>query len=153
MLREGLVQGTRWGLFIFVLVMGSSMVIQALLPWEPGPQPFAEMVMSARSVSQVFATALIGVLLAPLGEELLFRGFLYPALRGKFGTSWAIVLSAAIFGALHLDLLRFLPLAVGGVGLAWLYERSRTLYAPITAHAVWNAAMLSLLYIAGTGAT
>lgn len=56
--------------------------------------------------------------------------------------------SGAIFALLHLDLWRFLPLALGGIGLAYLYDRTGNILASIIAHATWNTIMILLLYFA-----
>jgi membrane protease YdiL (CAAX protease family) len=83
------------------------------------------------------------VVLAPLGEELLFRGVL---LRGLVRRSpfWpAAVISGIVFGACHADVWiylfwpRLLALAVVGVGLAWL-NRERGYWCGVTAHATIN---------------
>jgi hypothetical protein len=79
---------------------------------------------------------------APLAEEVLFRGYLFTALRNWRGLWPAAVISGIVFGAIHagstpLGLL--VPLAVFGVGLALLYAWTRSLYPPIALHAVNNA--------------
>ena len=78
------------------------------------------------------------VLLAPVFEELLFRGFLYRALRDLLTPGGAMVASALVFALIHLQPGNLLPLAALGFVLAWLYERSGTLWAPILVHATWN---------------
>ena len=91
----------------------------------------------------VTATVLALVLLAPLGEELLFRGLLLRALARRMRFRWAAVLSGVLFGCSHLDTWfnfmwpRLLALMLVGVGLAWLY-RWRGYAASVTAHATVN---------------
>ncbi|GAW91576.1 CPBP family intramembrane glutamic endopeptidase [Calderihabitans maritimus] len=142
--------GTGGGFFLFLLVLGMGIILEQLLPVEPKPQPFARLVMEARNWQQLIIPFLIGSVIAPFAEELYFRGFLYPALRVKWGIRWAVFLSALIFGSLHLDPVRLIPLAVGGAGLAWIYEISGSLVAPIIAHALWNTIMLVVLYLSTT---
>jgi membrane protease YdiL (CAAX protease family) len=78
-------------------------------------------------------------------EELLFRGALYPPLRGSCGPRLAVFLVALIFAVIHFDAMRFLPLLVGGVGLTWLLEKSRSLWPGIVAHGVWNLVMVAVI--------
>jgi len=78
------------------------------------------------------------VLLAPVFEELLFRGFLYRSLRDLLTPGGAMVASAFVFGLVHLQPGNLLPLSALGFVLAWLYERSGTLWAPVLVHAAWN---------------
>lgn len=80
---------------------------------------------------------LIGVLV-PVWEELFFRGFLYKWFRNYWGVWPSIVLSALLFGVFHIIPLQILLAAIMGVALAWIYERSNTLWAPILMHAVNN---------------
>lgn len=78
-------------------------------------------------------------ILAPVSEELLFRGFIYNSLRTKFTASISILLTAAVFGCMHGDLLRMLPLMLGGIWLNILYVKTDSLYVPMVAHSVWES--------------
>lgn len=75
------------------------------------------------------------VILAPVLEEVVFRGYLLQRLWRKLGLAKAVLLSSALFGALHPDTL---GAAVFGAGMCYLYLRSRSLYVPILAHALYN---------------
>ena len=78
------------------------------------------------------------VIVAPLGEEIFFRGFLYKALRRRFRVWAAAFVSAVVFGLVHYYWLLIPALFVVGLGLALLYERQRSLLAPVVAHATFN---------------
>ncbi len=78
------------------------------------------------------------VIVAPVVEEILFRGIFYTGLRGRLGVGWAVFLSAFVFGFLHFELLGFVPLMAIGAILAMLYESQGSLVAPIVAHAMNN---------------
>jgi uncharacterized protein len=82
---------------------------------------------------------LSGVIIAPIAEEVVFRGYLYKAFRDRFKPSYAIVLSAALFSVIHLELLAAAPLFIIGVVLAYVYEKTGNLMAPITLHVLNNA--------------
>jgi hypothetical protein len=100
---------------------------------------------------------LTAVLLVPLGEELLFRGFLQPALQSWFGAWMGLLVGAAIFGTAHAaaGLGSVLPMFILGVLLGIVYNQSRSLLAPLTLHVAHNGfTMLSVivyrhLYVAG----
>jgi CAAX protease family protein len=81
---------------------------------------------------------LVAVVLAPVFEEILFRGFLFRGLANSFGWVWGALISAAIFGAAHLQLDVFLPLAALGFALAWAYHRTGSLWTNVTMHALFN---------------
>lgn len=80
-------------------------------------------------------------LVAPLAEELFYRGMLFGMLRRR-GFWVAAIVSSVLFGAAHLTLTLFLPLTLTGFGLAVIYERAKTLWAPTLAHAVFNGVAL-----------
>jgi len=97
------------------------------------PRAFAILVFSA-------------VVVAPLTEELLFRGFLYATLRRYMGPLGAICLSAAAFALMHGFAFGFPMLFVLGFLLAYLYERMGSLAASIVAHAAHNLYQLIVIY-------
>ncbi|MBI1728230.1 MAG: CPBP family intramembrane metalloprotease [Candidatus Rokubacteria bacterium] len=79
------------------------------------------------------------VLWAPLGEEVAFRGVLYPALRSRFGVAPAAALSAAVFAVAHgYGVLGFAVVFWSGILWALAYERTGSLWPCIVAHAAGN---------------
>ena len=87
------------------------------------------------------------ILLAPVAEEILFRGILYPAVK-QFGfPRLALWGTALLFAAVHMNAVTFLPLAVLAVVLTALYERTDNLLAPIIAHALFNALNFFTLFL------
>jgi membrane protease YdiL (CAAX protease family)/uncharacterized RDD family membrane protein YckC len=98
------------------------------------------------------AAVLAGVLIvgvAPFSEEVFFRGFMYGGLRRRMPVLAAAGISGLIFGLLHYtgpDSLAVVPqLAVLGILLAWLYERTGSLWLPIMLHVVNNAIAFAVL--------
>lgn len=77
-------------------------------------------------------------LLAPIFEEVFFRGFLFQQFRRFYSLSNAILLSAAVFAAVHLSIESFLPLFGLGVLLATVYHTTRSLWAAVITHGLWN---------------
>lgn len=137
--------GIGGGILLFIVVILVGGLLQHFLP-EPAPQPFAELVTTARSFRELFLPLFLGAVLAPLTEEFYFRGFFYPVLKARYGLLAGQLGSSLLFALLHFDLLRFLPLTLGGWGLAYLYERSGSIIAPVVAHGTWNTIMILLLY-------
>jgi len=137
--------GLGGGVIIFFMVILLGGLLQRFLP-EPAPQPFAELVRRAQGFRDLILPLFLGSFLAPITEEVYFRGFFYPVLKARYGTLVGQVGSSLLFALLHFDLFRFLPLAVGGLGLAYLYERSGSLITPVVAHGTWNAIMILLLF-------
>jgi membrane protease YdiL (CAAX protease family) len=78
------------------------------------------------------------VIAAPLGEELFFRGFAFPALRKSWGLVAGILVSAALFSLLHGDPVGFIGLMEIGVMLAALRWWSGSIWPAVIGHAVNN---------------
>ena len=85
----------------------------------------------------VMGVVAIGI--APVGEELLFRGILYPAIRQAGFPGVALWGTSLLFAAIHVNLGIFVPLLLLALVLAQLYERTGNLLAPIAAHVLFNA--------------
>ena len=77
-----------------------------------------------------------------VGEELLFRGYIFRALRNWRGFAPAAIITGLIFGAVHIGSSPIgyaLPLAAFGFGLCLLYQWTGSLYPCIALHALNNA--------------
>jgi membrane protease YdiL (CAAX protease family) len=84
----------------------------------------------------------VGALVAPVAEEICFRGILYAYFR-RWGVMAALVASTTIFVLLHFNRIPITQL-VGGIVFALAYETSRNLMSPITIHALGNLALFTL---------
>jgi membrane protease YdiL (CAAX protease family) len=103
----------------------------------------------ATKLAWAIAAAVLIVAAAPLSEEIFFRGFMYAGLRRRLPIWAAALISGAVFGLLHYtdpDSIGVVPqLAVLGVLLAWLYERTGSLWPPILLHVVNNGIALAIV--------
>ena len=79
------------------------------------------------------------IALAPVAEELLFRGILYPTLKQNGHPRLAWVVTSVVFALIHHNLMALLPLTFLAVILTLLYEFTGNLIAPITTHSLFNA--------------
>jgi len=102
------------------------------------PQQAIQMLQTHVSVgSQVFL-GVLAIVVAPVTEEILFRGILYPFVKQRGYPKAALIGSSILFGALHLNLMTFVPLTFLGLILAWLYDATDNLAALIFAHGLFN---------------
>lgn len=85
------------------------------------------------------------VVLAPICEEIFFRGYMYPIMRNKMASGTAMLLNGVIFAAAHLEIAGFLPRMLLGYGLAYMYEKNRSLTSPIIGHALYNGLLLLIV--------
>jgi membrane protease YdiL (CAAX protease family) len=94
--------------------------------------------------------SLIGVVLvAPVVEELLFRGVILRGLLQRYQPRRAIIISAVIFGAAHLNLYQFIGASMMGLLLGWLYLRFDSTLPCILLHGFFNAAAMATADMAG----
>jgi membrane protease YdiL (CAAX protease family) len=82
--------------------------------------------------------ALAGVIAAPIGEEIFFRGFLYNALKRRLNIPAAIVISGFLFAVMHIGPLAIVIIFPMGMALAYVYERTRSLWVTILMHIMNN---------------
>lgn len=131
------------------LLVGVAAIVAAGSAIDPGVQRELDRVEDIGTAPwQLALTGIAVIVLAPLGEELIYRALLLRALARRMRFGLAAVVSGAVFGASHLDAYTLWPRMIGlvlvGVGLAWLYRR-RGYWASVTAHAVVNVvAFISL---------
>ncbi|MDQ6631171.1 MAG: CPBP family intramembrane metalloprotease [Verrucomicrobiota bacterium] len=92
-----------------------------------------------------FFLGFVGILLAPVTEEILFRGLLYPTIKQAGFPRLALWGTAFFFAAIHINLVSFVPLVFFALVLTSLYERTNNLLAPILAHSVFNTANFIML--------
>ena len=81
-------------------------------------------------------------LVTPISEELLFRGFVLQGLLKSMGPGPAVVASALVFAALHLEPGAIIPIFFTGIALGWLFVRTGSLWVCIAAHAGQNSLAL-----------
>jgi len=84
---------------------------------------------------------------APLAEEVVFRGYIYAAVKRFTNIPFAVIFSGLLFGAVHGNLLALLPLTILGIVLALAYEYTGSLWAPIAIHFCFNAATVAVQFI------
>jgi membrane protease YdiL (CAAX protease family) len=87
------------------------------------------------------------VVIAPVAEEFLFRGVLYPFIRQLGYPRLAVFGVSFLFALIHLNAVIFAPLFVLALALTWLYENTGSLLAPIAAHSLFNAVNYAALFL------
>ncbi len=132
-----------------VLISGSRWLME-LVHLTPQTQTTVEALRDTSDWTRQVAIGVTTVLLAPVFEEVLFRGLLYPAVKQTGLPRTAFWGTALLFAASHLNLLTFLPLVFFAVVLTMLYERTDNLLAPIVAHAAFN--LTNFLWVVCGGA-
>lgn len=109
------------------------------------PDDAAEKLGADSGTLGMLAFAILVAVIAPIAEEIFYRGMVFRALANGVGIWLAAIISGVLFGAVHIDsleserLLQVIPLGLLGIFFAILYAWSGTLFAPIALHATNNA--------------
>lgn len=130
---------TSWGATALLMVVGYFDFLAQLL----GESPLQKAVLVLReseNIPLVVLMSLVACVGAPVSEEVLFRGYVFPVIKGFIGKWGAIILSAALFSIFHYNLASLPTLFLMGGLLAYIYDRTKTIWVPIMAHMVFNSA-------------
>lgn len=135
---EGIVGG--------VVLVAAAYLVESLLAAAGRPvveQPWVTKLLSGPGAS-FWVLWFLAVLLAPVAEELFFRGYLFQTLDIRVSRPLAFAVSTAYFAGVHGNPSGLFIYLVLGVGLAYLHLRTRSLVAPIVAHSIVNAFALGV---------
>lgn len=108
-----------------------------------------EMLLEAGPVPLKVLLVLAAVVGAPLMEEVVFRGFLYPVMKRHSERFFAAVFTAAVFALAHQNLGSVLPLFALGLLFAAAFELSGSLVLPMVLHGLFNGSQIALVFLAG----
>jgi membrane protease YdiL (CAAX protease family) len=135
-------------LALLPVVLGLQIISAELLTlagWPPGDQLAVTLLTGTKSWWMRVYLGVFAVVLAPVAEEFIFRGMLYPFVKRLGYPRLACIGVSLAFALVHDDAATFVPLFVLALALTWLYELTDNLFAPIAVHALFNAANLLLL--------
>ena len=136
--RGAIVAGLGYGVLAWFASSVVLVLVTVLLDALGAPPPVGP-AEQAIALLEPWLVVIAIVLFAPIAEELFFRGIVFNAWLREAGRTWAYIGSSALFAAIHLSLASLLPIFLLGLGLAWVYQRTGTLLAPIVMHATVNA--------------
>ncbi len=135
---------------VFPWVMAAAVINKYVFVWMDFPQDLPHSVVfftRAEGMLQHAGILLLVLAVAPICEELLFRGVLYRLFRSWTPARVAAAASGGVFGLLHFDGLVVLPLLVFGYHLGRTYEQTGSLVVTTSMHASQNAVSLVLMYL------
>jgi membrane protease YdiL (CAAX protease family) len=143
------------GVFAYGYVVGGvilALVIEGLSTFLPIPKSLP-MDNYFHNASSAYLLAAFGITLAPLLEEVFFRGMLYPLMRRAFGLAIAVLLTAVAFAAIHGAQLGYawspiLSIFVVGIVLTVVRARTNSVASSFLVHCGYNFTLFTALWIA-----
>jgi uncharacterized protein len=146
-LRRPLVPPLRPAILAYLAYIGCAILIAIAV--QPEQEDVTDQLGYGESAAANVVVGLLVIGVAPLTEEIFFRGFMFAGLRRRLPFFAAAAISAGVWGLFHYTgpgtLGVVLQLAAFGVILSWLYERTGSLWPPIAVHAVNNAIAFAIL--------
>ena len=134
------------GVGMILVVAPINLLVQTILT-EPRENPQISAIQPTGDTATMMVTTIVlTAVIVPIIEEVMFRGVLYRWLRKFSSMTMAVGLSSIVFGMVH-GIVHLIPaLTILGVVLAWSYERTGSLWAPILIHGIFNGIMMLLVY-------
>ena len=134
-----------WAAEVFEILSES---IMNLFHLKPDAQDLVkELQGNGLGFGQRFFWAIRVMVMAPVVEETLFRGVLYPTIKQLGRPKLALWGTSLLFGLMHANMVSFIPLTLFAVLLVFLYEKTDNLLAPIVAHGVFNGTNFIMLHL------
>ena len=144
-----------WGAGLLVaalpLIFASSVLVSSLLHLnaKDDSQPIVQMFEGIADPAKKIPIILLAVVIAPLAEEFVFRGFLYGVAKRFAGATPALAFTGIAFALVHVHLPSLLPLFLLACILTFAYELTGSLLVPMAMHALFNAITLVGVFFAG----
>ena len=150
--RRGVVRHACRGVFLYLIILPvflfsavAYQVFLLLMHFPSSAQPVAEMLTETDSLAMRVFIMVLAVGIAPVVEELFFRGIGLPLLARRWGIGPAVFGVSLVFALLHFHVPSLVPLFVISVGLSLAYIHSGSIAVPIVIHSIFNAVNLGLL--------
>ncbi len=128
---------------IFVLSFLYVFLMNTLFGIEAPPSQVDQLIMEGDISSSILLVVI--VLVAPVAEEIFFRGYLYSAFKKAWGVGAGLFLSSLLFALAHMELYSFVPIFVIGWILAYIFEKTKSLFPIIFLHAAYNLILILIL--------
>ncbi len=149
-IKDAIIHGVKGWLMIIPFVLLVSLIMNSLIDNQNGSNPLLEIVLNNNNYLSFILLFLTTTLLAPLFEEIIFRGILLPILSRDFGRILGISISAFIFALAHLSISEMPPLLVLGIGLGITRIVSGSLLSSVIMHSLWNGFTFLNLFLLRT---
>lgn len=132
-----------WGITGLLVSLGYFEFLKDFL----GESPLQDSVLLLQESNDPLLIGLMAIVAgvgAPLSEEVLFRGYIYPVVKGYSAPWFGILFSGLMFGVIHYNLAGLPTLVVMGCLLALSYEKTKSLWIPIFVHLIFNFSTIAI---------
>jgi membrane protease YdiL (CAAX protease family) len=134
-----------WGLGamvpVYICLGLGSVIIQLIIPSKekvPEMQEIVQTMISSNDITILIALLFSALIVAPIVEEIIFRGYIYPVLKKYSHRLFAGFMSSLLFAVVHGNVAGLIPLLLLAIILTLCYELTGSIFVPILIHALFN---------------
>jgi membrane protease YdiL (CAAX protease family) len=142
-IKKGLLLATAVTALGLAISIGYEVLMQEL-GWRTSDDTY--LLFNANGLGIAFF-AVTAAVVAPLAEETFFRGFAFQGLKKRYGQGWGIFLSALLFSLAHMSPSGLVPIFILGLMLAWLFNKTKSIWPCIIVHCAYNSIALLFMII------
>jgi membrane protease YdiL (CAAX protease family) len=139
--------GLLWLLITYPLILAAQGLVQKIFGSADDSQMIVKYFLEHPDLKHRAAVIFMAVIMAPVAEEVIFRGYFYGVIRSYGGRLPALLTSSLLFAAIHVHLPSLLGLGILAIILCMVYERTGSLWASIAMHAAFNASTIVVLIL------
>lgn len=142
------------GIFTIIILISVNVVSAVTVTWlqnfwtDLEPQETVKAFQKSDGIGFKFLVIFLAVVIAPLAEETLFRGFVYGVLKRYTDAPFAALSSSLMFAVIHMHVGSLLPLWMLAVLFCLAYEITGCLLVPMLLHSIFNAvSIIAMLFV------
>ena len=141
--KDGLIIFILHGILALTAALGLAYVVYKINPELTKKMLNEKIIESNGTIYDSIYEFILGVILAPIMEELIFRGIMFNRLKMRWGAGVAIIISSIIFGLLHMDL-AIIGAVLFGIMMCILYMKTRNILTTMAIHFINNLVFISI---------
>ncbi len=132
-------------LVAYPLMSGGVYLLELVIGKEEQLQEVVRTLIGTDNSTLKTVLAITAIIVAPLVEEFIFRGYLYPVIKRYSGCLFSAIMTSLLFAVVHGNLPAMMPLFILALILTIAYELTGCLWVPIAAHSLFNAINVSYM--------
>jgi len=132
---------------IMILLLAIGVVLCNMFGITPESHPIVDILKKKQPWYFLTYIILVAVFVAPVFEEVLFRGIFYQIFKKRFGLPVGVILSSILFSAMHFNVAQFLPIVGLGALMCFVYESTASLVPSIVIHIANNGIFMGLFFL------
>ncbi|KEI15363.1 CPBP family intramembrane glutamic endopeptidase [Clostridium haemolyticum] len=141
--KDGLIIFILHGILALTAALGLAYAVYKINPELTKKMLNEKIIESNGTIYDSIYEFILGVILAPIMEELIFRGIMFNRLKMRWGAGVAIIISSIIFGLLHMDL-AIIGAVLFGIMMCILYMKTRNILTTMAIHFINNLVFISI---------